>query len=405
MTALSLAAVTTTAAVPSWSWQADLARYDRSPTLTSAEQSALEALGWDTRQWPERWRDVEQAEWQAIHRLVRPLAAALEHLDVLDEPAHRRSAIDAVALVLRGCTAHRSSFWAWEATTWATVVGTSRKAYQRAYPRWADTSARSYAIALAYLFGFSDLQLLGNIGRAAVARKVFGKAVVDKAMDQVTSVLHGWGHRSPQVSARTASLVCHALLLNRSPSLADLSADVLDGLRSNMAIPYSLRQNVNSLHRALAALGLTSAPQTPVRLAPAPVEGVAEPWANWVQRWYDTSTLPLRSRRIGRSQMLRMGRWLAVEHLEVEQPQQWTPQLCAGWVAAVDRLRVGDYTQNDDSLRDRIGEPLMPRTKSGLLAGARTFFRDCQEWGWIPRRFDPSRALATPPQHPLADRT
>jgi len=38
----------------------------------------------------------------------------------------------------------------------------------------------------------------------------------------------------------------------------------------------------------------------------------------------------------------------------------------------------------------------MPRTKAGLLAGARQFFRDCQEWGWIPRRFDPARALATP---------
>jgi hypothetical protein len=26
----------------------------------------------------------------------------------------------------------------------------------------------------------------------------------------------------------------------------------------------------------------------------------------------------------------------------------------------------------------------------------RTFFRDCQEWEWFPRRFDPSRALAVP---------
>ena len=26
----------------------------------------------------------------------------------------------------------------------------------------------------------------------------------------------------------------------------------------------------------------------------------------------------------------------------------------------------------------------------------RTFFRDCQEWEWIPRRFDPTRALAVP---------
>jgi hypothetical protein len=26
----------------------------------------------------------------------------------------------------------------------------------------------------------------------------------------------------------------------------------------------------------------------------------------------------------------------------------------------------------------------------------RAFFRDCQEWGWIPRRFDPGRSLADP---------
>lgn len=27
---------------------------------------------------------------------------------------------------------------------------------------------------------------------------------------------------------------------------------------------------------------------------------------------------------------------------------------------------------------------------------SRTFFRDCHEWEWLPRRFDPSRALAVP---------
>jgi hypothetical protein len=26
----------------------------------------------------------------------------------------------------------------------------------------------------------------------------------------------------------------------------------------------------------------------------------------------------------------------------------------------------------------------------------RTFFRDFQEWDWLPRRFDPQRALGTP---------
>ena len=396
MTALSSAAVNLTAAAPAWTWPISPAKYDSSAALTGLELSALEELGWGLRQWPDRWQDPHQAQWRAIHRLVQPLAAAREHLDVADNVFHRRSAVDAVALLLRGCATQRRSFWAWDASAWADVLGTSGKAYRRAYPGWADSSARSYAIAMAYLFGFADLQLLGNVGRTAVARKVFGQARVDEAIDQVTAVLHGWGQRSPQVTARTVGLLSHSMLLNRSPLLADLTPEVLQQLRTNTTIPYSLRQNFHSVHRALAALGLTSPPQPPTRLSPPPVEGVSEPWAQWVQRWCDTSTLPPRSRRGRRTQMLRIGRWLAAEHPEVQQPEQWTRELCAAWVAAVDRMRIGDYTQTDIAVHERIGEPLMPRTKSGLLAGARQLFRDCQEWGWIPRRFDPTRALATP---------
>jgi integrase len=370
---------------------------DRSAALTTAEQNALEALGWELRRWPHRWRDRGQGDWPVLHRLVLPLATAKDCLEVPEEnDFQRRSAADAVALVLRGCATRRTSFWAWDAAAWAEILGPSRKAFQALYPGWADSSARTYAIGLAYLFGFTELNLLGNVGRAAVARKVFGSARVDDAVGQVTSVLHGWGHRSPQVTVRTESLVCHALLLNRSPLLEDLSAEVLHGLRANTAIPYSLRQNIHSLHRALAALGFTIPPPPPVRLARPPVEGVAPAWAGWVQRWHDTSPLPPRGRKGRRNQMLRMGRWLAAEHPEIQEPGQWTRELCAAWVAAVDRLRIGDYIQSGDSLQGRIGEPLMPRTKAGLLAGARQFFRDCQEWGWIPRRFDPARVLATP---------
>ena len=35
-------------------------------------------------------------------------------------------------------------------------------------------------------------------------------------------------------------------------------------------------------------------------------------------------------------------------------------------------------------------------TKAGQISAVRTFFRDCQEWEWLPRRFDPQRALAVP---------
>ena len=94
--------------------------------------------------------------------------------------------------------------------------------------------------------------------------------------------------------------------------------------------------------------------------------------------------------------MAKAGRWLAAEHPQITEPGQWTRQTCAAWVAALDRMSVGDYVQRTDALGVRAGKPVSPRTKAHQLMATRTFFRDCQEWEWIPRRFDPGRALAVP---------
>ncbi|MEU5852740.1 tyrosine-type recombinase/integrase [Saccharopolyspora shandongensis] len=101
-------------------------------------------------------------------------------------------------------------------------------------------------------------------------------------------------------------------------------------------------------------------------------------------------------RATGRTIMAKAGRWLAAEHPEITEPGQWTRQTCAAWVAAVDRMKVGDYVQRRDHLRTRTGTPISPRTKAHILNATRMFFRDCQEWEWLPRRFDPARALAVP---------
>ena len=124
--------------------------------------------------------------------------------------------------------------------------------------------------------------------------------------------------------------------------------------------------------------------------------GTHPSWAAWVQRWHDTSTLTPKVRDIVRTLMAKAGRWLAAEHPEITEPGQWTRSTCADWVAAIDRMSIGDYTQRRDHLTARAGAPIAPRTKAHTLMASRAFFRDCQEWDWIPRRFDPTRALAVP---------
>ena len=176
-----------------------------------------------------------------------------------------------------------------------------------------------------------------------------------------------------------------------------MTTDALEQVRESPALPSGARRgNLHGVHRAIAALGYADPPPKPVHAVMPDLEGVPESWAAWVERWFATSTLTPKVRGIFRGAMSKAGRWLAAEHPEITEPGQWTRQTCAAWVAAVDRLTVGDYIQRQHGLSKRTGEPLMPRTKAALLAAARPFFRDCQEWGWIPRRFDPARALATP---------
>lgn len=90
-----------------------------------------------------------------------------------------------------------------------------------------------------------------------------------------------------------------------------------------------------------------------------------------------------------------MGRWLAQSGYGSE-PGDWNREVAAAYVAAVDRSTIGQWSTGAGTPRLRAGQPFKPATKASALTALRRFFRDCQEWGWIPTRFNPNQALATP---------
>ena len=221
---------------------------------------------------------------------------------------------------------------------------------------------------------------------------MFGREPVDDAIGQVRDVLAGWGYsaREPDLTA----MICHMLLLNRSPLLEDLSSDGCCG-----CAPIPRWERIGRPSRRPPGRGRARArrPAAATEHGRAGGDhGTAHAWADWVERWHAHSTLTPKVRGIYRSVLAKTGRWLAAEHPDITEPGQWTRQTCAAWVAAVDRMSVGDYVQWIDGMRGRAGEPLCAQTKSGYLRMTRTFFRDLQEWEWIPRRFDPATALGTP---------
>jgi len=194
-------------------------------------------------------------------------------------------------------------------------------------------------------------------------------------------------------------VICQVLLLNRSPMLRDLSDEALTAIGMAPGMRGQWGTDFYAIRRAIAGLGYTDPPPPPRHgPGPAAIAGTPAAWAQWVERWYATSALTPKIRAGYRSVLAKIGRWLAAEHPEVTEPSQWTRQTCASWVAAVDRMTVGEFSHWTDGMRSqgRIGKPMTAQTKSGYLKVPRAFFRDLQEWEWISRRFDPARALGTP---------
>jgi len=356
--------------------------YDTSASLTLDEEKALEQLI-STRL---RWRTTHRRD--KLKRLVTPLCDALASIG-----GSSRNKNWAVAALLRGCGRERRSFWGWDKLTWSRVLGASKKLFTEINGNSGET--RQYMAAAGYLLGcFTDIRFMGAFNRMLLACKVFGDEAVGSAVTTIKETLNKWGY-SP---SRIESVISEVLLLNRSPYLHDLSAEKLDEFRRE--VPKSRQCHYLQISKALAALGITvpldrlEYPNIKV-VAAHKTDSIHPEWLHWISRWEETTTCAPLTRSRVRHNLHKVGVWLKQYHPEITQPQQWTRELGLEWVAAVDRAKVGDYVVFPRQ-SPRLGQPLLPRSKDKLIGVMRAFFRDCQEWEWIPRRFDPGRLFATP---------
>ncbi len=400
MSAVVLAAVPARAAEgTSWAFGLDASGWDRRAVLTGTEAQALAEIGPAGLRRSRARGTRRSRSWEALTRLTGPAdqAAAILHHD--RSAACRRAGAHAAGIILQHCADTGQAYWAWTGWDWARLTGSGSRGFLDSQTLPTEKAVRPFLVALAYLLGgFSDFQHLGMFNRLHLAQLVFGGAAVDAAIGEVTPVLDRWGYRSQirDGEYRLPGVLGQALLVNRSPRLQDLTTAAFARLHAHPATSGHHHPVLYALQRAVADLGHCDAPVRPGYNHAPVIEGADPAWTGWVERWHATSPLTPKVRAIIRTIAAKAGRWLAAEHPEITEPGQWTRQTCAAWVAAVDRMAVGDYFQRRDHLRNRAGKPIAPRTKAHVLMATRTFFRDCQEWEWFPRRFDPSRALAVP---------
>lgn len=323
----------------------DLTGHDHSPRLSGEELHALLALG-DAGVRRSRARGAAQRAplWAKLGRLVAPLDCALASLDHCGDARYRRAGLHAAGLVLGHCVVTERSYWGWTSRDWEQLLGPSVEEFLAARTLPTETTVRPFLVALACLLGdFDQFQHLGTFNRLHLTQLVFGAGAVEASFGRVAETLEQWGYRdSPAAKHQLRGVISQAFLVNGSPLLEDLSTENFARLREHPATGTYQLPVLYALQRAVAVLGHCDPPVRTGHNAAPVIEGAHPDWVRWIERWHATSTLTPKVRAIIRTIMAKAGRWLAAEHPEITEPAQWTRQVCAAWVAAVDRMAVGD---------------------------------------------------------------
>jgi integrase len=373
-----------------WDWPLSLARYDQKPTLSKGERAAIEGM----LEGPRRKEFVREPWKTRLRRLLRPILDALELAG-----ARQPISGTVVGILLREMLHRDSSFWSWAEHEWVAMLHPSMASYSRVHGVRADTRPQLMAVSL-LLRRIRDPRPCGEFDRILLAKRVFGQASVDASAKRITEALTAWGFSALLNDTRQITALCEALLLNGSPLLEDLTTEVLEKVYSGPTTE-TRRWCLQRLSNVLFVLGLI-----PKRLRHGYTQarggkptdltlGVSPEWVQAAERWRSTSTLVPKGRAGVYYVLLKIGRWLTATHPEEASPELWTRETAARCVAEICRMAVGQWT---NQVRRQIDpeKPLKPRAVNGHLAALRIFFRDYQEWGCIPTRFDPNRSLRTP---------
>ncbi len=377
----------------------DVRAYDRTHALSAEELYHMQVLVTRFQEGGKGWHKTARP---SLRRLLHPLEDVLDHLGAVNTVKRKYTIrTTVICLLIRAMVRYEQSFWAFSTDTWFELLGTDYYAYVRIHGVTAN--ARHQLIAVAYLFcGFQELGCLGRLAFPALARKIFGTEAFDAVIDEMKADLLNWGYSRQGNIVGLRCALAEAMLASRSLRLSDLKAETLDRLYREADAKIT-RRGLTILSYVLVRRGLLRKPlgrdgQIERRESIAHrrvLNGVPAVWRNWCERWFATTTLQHSSRVGVLYRLFNAGRWLAQSGYGSE-PADWTREIAAAYVAAVDRSTIGQWSTGVATPASRMGQPFKPASKASALTAMRQFFRDCQEWGWIPVRFNPFQALATP---------
>lgn len=376
-----------------------LEQYHRQPQLDAQEQEALaKAAAYFAGHRPTALPPDLHSQ---LVRLLEPLTDITTRLGI--PPKHCKVYVPVMLLEVQRCS---TTYWGWSEEQWTKLIVTSVPQFSQD----SNQDLRRLLLLFAYLVGPQTdffLPLLEGMLPFSLASTLFGKDVMNAAVERVLEALKTWGFEVATDNTRKClkTTLAEVLLVNRSASVEQVTLELLSTLREKM-IPYK-RASLERISKALTYLGIIEGPLPSLlamkRIPPEQMDtdGIAPEWVAWCLRWYHFSCFIESTKRHRLGCLFRTGRWLAAVHPEITSPEQWDAKLAAEYVAAVDQMKVGDFAASEYLERMKVESddrsPLLAATKRNQLDAMRTFFLDLQEDSHhLPRRFDPTRAFRTP---------
>jgi hypothetical protein len=373
-----------------WVWPLDLTQYDRRSALRAQERIAIATMFEGKRR-----REFGREPWKTkLSQLLAPIVDALKF-----SGATRPILGSIVTFLSNEMLCRNSSLWSWRECDWESMLRVPIRTYSRA--RGVRGEIRPHMLALALLLRrIRDPRRCGHFERVPLANKVFGEPSVEASTRRIPETLKRWGFSDLVNRKLQSTVLCDVLLLNGSPMLEDLTAEVFEeAYEAETTVPW--RRCLQRISRVLVALGLIQR-ALPHGYSQARggkridlTAGISPEWVAAAKRWRDTSTLTPKTRKGLFYVLLKVGRWLSAKYPAEAAPELWTRETAARCVAEICRMTDGQW-RDQNYVQNRPEKHLSPKTLHGHLFAVRVFFRDCQEWGWIEQRFDPNRYLRTP---------
>lgn len=352
----------------------DTARYVRRDSLSDVEQAVLS-------------NHLYRSDWPYLQSIVPDFITPLIDL-VAHSGVSERLAVPSVAAILWHVSKTGLPYWCWSETQWLDLLN-------------IRAGSRPYLAAVAYhLGGFHTPQRIAKFRQSAIyASFIFGHSIFESEHARLSQVLKSLGYEARHLKQFLSSVLGALMLENGDPRLENFTEALL--LKGQAHRSEGVARSVGKVSHGLAALGILEKPlrmRSYVSWRTKSIEGIDPDWVKWCRRWRDTSTLHPRTRESNYSFILRTGIWLAREQPGVSSPVDWSLSTCAAFIAAVDRMTVGEWTLESGrgTKLNRLGLPIAPNSKGGFLHAVRRFFIDVELWGWARLKFNPRHHLATP---------